>query len=109
MPLGVEVGLGSDYIVLDEDQAAPHGKGHSSPPQFLAHCSGTVAHLHNCCALVYRLDVLPVTQTAVSKHGRKYIMLTPTSGIVSSSATAVLAPVHVSLRECVTCLFLLHS
>jgi len=31
----VEVGLGSDYIVLDEDPAAPHRKGHISPPSFL--------------------------------------------------------------------------
>ena len=30
----------------------PHGKGHSSPPLFGPLCSGTVAHLSNCWALV---------------------------------------------------------
>jgi len=32
MPLDTEVGLGPGDIVLDEDPAPPHGKGHSSPP-----------------------------------------------------------------------------
>ena len=35
MKLGVEVGLGSGYIVLDGGPASPPKKGHS--PQFLAH------------------------------------------------------------------------
>jgi len=49
MPLGTEVGLGPGDIVLDGDPA-PHGQGHSSPPQFSAHvyCGQTVAHLSNC-------------------------------------------------------------
>ena len=48
MPVGMEIGLGPDDIVLDGDPA-PHGKGHSNP-QFSAHVySGqTVAHLSNC-------------------------------------------------------------
>jgi len=43
MPLGMEVGLGSGYIVLDGDPAAPPPKrGHS--PQFSAHvCCGQTA------------------------------------------------------------------
>ena len=36
MLLGTEVGLGPGDIVLDGDPG-PHGKGHSSPPTFLAH------------------------------------------------------------------------
>ena len=32
MPLGTEVGLGQDYVVLDEDPAPP--KGQSSLPNF---------------------------------------------------------------------------
>ena len=35
MKLGVEVGLGSDHLVLDGDPAPPPQKGHS--PQLLAH------------------------------------------------------------------------
>ena len=35
MPLGTEVGLGTGYIVLDEDPAPPSPKAHS--PQFSAH------------------------------------------------------------------------
>jgi len=31
MPLGTEVGLDPNNIVLDGDQALPHGQGHSSP------------------------------------------------------------------------------
>jgi len=50
MPLGREVGLGPNHIVLDGDPA-PSKKGatHSSP-HFLAHvhCGQTVAHLSNC-------------------------------------------------------------
>jgi len=38
MKLGVEVGLGSGYIVLDGDPAPPLPKGHN-PPQFSAHIS----------------------------------------------------------------------
>ena len=42
MPLGTEVGLGPDNIVLDGDPARPPPKGHS--PQFSAHiCSGQMA------------------------------------------------------------------
>jgi len=32
MPLGVQVGLIQGNVVLDAYPAAPHGKGHSSPP-----------------------------------------------------------------------------
>jgi len=31
MPRGTEVGLSPGHIVLDQDPAPPHGKGHSSP------------------------------------------------------------------------------
>ena len=51
MLFGTEVALGPGDIVLDENPAA-HGKGHSSPPLFSPLCSGTVAHLSNCWALV---------------------------------------------------------
>jgi len=37
MPLGTEVGLGPDHIVLDGDLAAPPQKGHSHLPKFSAH------------------------------------------------------------------------
>jgi len=48
MPLGTEVGLGPDYIVLDGAHLPPPQKGHG--PQFSAHvyCGQTVAHL-SCC------------------------------------------------------------
>jgi len=36
MPLGMEVGLGRDHIVLDGDRAQPP-KGGQPPPQFSAH------------------------------------------------------------------------
>jgi len=37
MPLGTEVGLGSDDIVLDGDPAPTPHKGGRAPPQFSAH------------------------------------------------------------------------
>jgi len=37
MPLGTEVGLGPDDIVLDGDAAPPPQKGMEPPPQFSAH------------------------------------------------------------------------
>jgi len=46
MPLGTEVGLGPDDIVLDGDPAPPKVHG----PQFSAHvsCGQTVARLSYC-------------------------------------------------------------
>jgi len=45
MPLGMEVGLGSENIVLDGDPAHPSPKGCGAPSQFLAHlyCGQTAA------------------------------------------------------------------
>ena len=37
MPRGMEVGIGPDDIVLDEDPAPLANKGAEPPPQFLAH------------------------------------------------------------------------
>ena len=34
MPLGMEVSLDPDHIVLDGDPVPPHGMGHSIPPLF---------------------------------------------------------------------------
>ena len=34
MPLGTEVGLDPDHIVLDGDPAFPYEKGHNTPPTF---------------------------------------------------------------------------
>jgi len=43
MALGMDVRLGPGHIVLDGDPA-PLPKGHSAPPQFLAHvCCGQTA------------------------------------------------------------------
>ena len=36
MPLGIEVGLGPDHIVLDGDLAPPQKRA-EAPPQFLPH------------------------------------------------------------------------
>jgi len=52
MALGTEGGLGPSDIVLDGDPALPHGKGHRSFSLFGPLCSGTVAHLNNCWAVV---------------------------------------------------------
>jgi len=51
MPLGMEVGLGPDHIVLDGDPAPPED-GHS--PQFSVgvYCGQIVARLSYCWALV---------------------------------------------------------
>jgi len=48
--LGTEVGLSPGDVVLDGDQATPHEKGHSSPPQLSAHftLACMVVHL-SCC------------------------------------------------------------
>jgi len=48
MPLGTEVGLGPDDIVLDGDPALPQRKGAQQPPLFDPLCSGTIAHLSYC-------------------------------------------------------------
>ena len=54
MKLGTEVGLGTGYIVLDGDPAAPPTKGHS-PPQFSAHVSVMAKRLDGSrCHLVWR-------------------------------------------------------
>jgi len=48
MPLDAEVGFGRGHIVLDGN-AAPHRKGHSSPPLYgHVYCGQTVAHLSYC-------------------------------------------------------------
>jgi len=55
MPLGTEVGLGPDNVVLDWDPASPllpPQKGHSSPPLQRMSVVATVAHLSYCWALV---------------------------------------------------------
>jgi len=56
IPLDMEVGLGRGDIVLG-GSSSPHRKGHSSLPTptpvlFSPLCSGTVAHLSSCWALV---------------------------------------------------------
>jgi len=57
MPLGMDVGLGSGHIVLNGDPT-PTERGHSCPhPLFGPHCSGTVAHLSNCWALVFNNSI----------------------------------------------------
>ena len=44
MPLGMEVRLGPDNIVLDGDPATPQSSGTAPLPQFLAHvCCGQTA------------------------------------------------------------------
>ena len=50
MPLGIEVGLGPDNIVLDGGPAPPPRKRGHAPPKFSAHiyCGQTVAHLSYC-------------------------------------------------------------
>ena len=54
MPLGTEVGLGPGDMVLDGDPAPPTDRG-TAASYFSAHvyCGETVAHLSNCCALVF--------------------------------------------------------
>jgi len=53
MPLDTELGLSPGGIELGGDPALLHWKGHSSPSPFFGPlCSGTVAHLSNCWALV---------------------------------------------------------
>jgi len=52
MPLGKELGLGPGLIVLNGDPAPPPTERGTAGPHFLAHCSGMVAHLSNCLALV---------------------------------------------------------
>ena len=49
MPLGTEVGLGPDDIVLDGDPAPPPKKVAEPPPQFLAHvyCGRTVGWINS--------------------------------------------------------------
>ena len=37
MPLGTEVGLGPDRIVLDGDPALSHERGTAAPPHFSVH------------------------------------------------------------------------
>jgi len=47
MPLGMEVALGPDHIVLDGDPALLHGKGHSSPVlSKFADAGKTAAHVY---------------------------------------------------------------
>ena len=54
MPLGMEVGLGPGHTVLDWDPVSPTERGTAArPPLFGPLCSGTVAHLSNCWALVH--------------------------------------------------------
>jgi len=52
-----EVGLSPGNTMLDGDPA-PHGKGHNTPPHFLArvYYGQTVAHLSNCFALVLNVS-----------------------------------------------------
>ena len=55
MPLGTEVGLGPDDIVLDGDPAPPPPKGAEPPPQFSAHFySGQTA---GCIKMPLGMDV----------------------------------------------------
>jgi len=54
MPLGMEVGLGRGYIVLDEDPAGsyPHGKGHMQQPplsKFTDTCFACVRIIRGPC------------------------------------------------------------
>ena len=57
MPLGMEVGLGPGDIVLDGDPAPPTERGTAAPPPlFDPLCSGMVAHLSNCWAVVDSLS-----------------------------------------------------
>jgi len=50
MPLGTEVGLGPEDIVLDGDPAPQRMGTAAPPPHFMAHvyCGQTVAHLSSC-------------------------------------------------------------
>jgi len=61
IPLGTEVGLGPGDTVLDWDSAPPPPKGAQKPPShFLADvcCGQMVAHVSNCCALVFSFIVI---------------------------------------------------
>jgi len=61
IPLGTEVGLGPGDTVLDGDSAPPPPKGAQKPPShFLAdvYCGQMVAHVSNCCALVFSFIVI---------------------------------------------------
>jgi len=44
MPLGLEVGLGPGYIVLEWDPAT-HENGYINPPPLFGPCMATVAYL----------------------------------------------------------------
>ena len=53
MPLGTEVDLGPGDTVLDRNPAPPMDRGTAAPPPLFGPlCSGTVAHVCNCLALV---------------------------------------------------------
>jgi len=53
MPLGGEVGLGPDHIVLDGDPATPPQNWHSSQFSVHVYCSQTVAHLRIALVKVF--------------------------------------------------------
>jgi len=64
MPFGTEIGLGLGDIVLDVDQALSTERGTAAQPQLLAdvYCDQTVAHLSNCCALVFGFSMLCIVK-----------------------------------------------
>ena len=76
MPLGMEVGLGPDDIVLDGDPAPPK-RGHSPPPQSSVHvcCGQTAGWIKMAVGMEVRLCpgqiVLDADQAPLPKRGRE--------------------------------------
>ena len=91
MPLGVEVDLGPGHIVLDGDQAPPHGKAHS-----------TAAPTFQPVSIVAKWSPISATAELLFVKFQEYSLLEAHFSMVSFSVTQVTVMEEI-LSTCASC------